>query len=316
MPRPTDATAVGRPDLGALAYEHMMDQSMYIGLSIMPLFQVPEQSMQYPVIPIESLIKSRDNTARAARAGYARADWQFEFGTFACAEHGWEELVDDKERNLYQRFFDAEVVATEIATGVILRNHEARVAAVLTASTNTTAAGVTWATAATATPKANIKTAINEMRAAGGVRPNKIVMSWTTFTNVLVTNELRDYLQYTSPHLVEGLEAQRATLARYFGVDEVLVGDVLEDTAKRGKAASLADLWPDDEVYLVAVNDSNNLRMPSVGRTFQWIEDAPDILTTESYRDETKRSNVVRVRHNVAEAVQYAGAIRKLTGTA
>lgn len=315
--RPNDSTAVSRPELGALAFEHMQDQNTFIGTAIMPIFQVPEQSMEYPVIPIEALLKNRGNTKRASRSGYARADWEFEMKTFACSEHGWEEVIDDKERNLYARFFDAEAVSTDIATDVLLRNHEARVQAVLTASANATPAGVTWATLATATPKANVKTAINAMRKQGGVRPNRIAMSWGTFSNVMNTTELKTYLQYTSPHLVDGFEGQKQTLARYFSVGEILVGDVLEDQSKRGKSpTTLTDLWPDSEVYLLAVADGPNLRTPSVGRTFQWVADAPDILTVESYRDEPRRSSVIRVRHNVAEAVQYADAVWKITGTA
>lgn len=308
------ANTVDRPDLGALAYEYLLSGAGYIGTDLMPIFPVAEQSMQYPVITLEAVLKARSNTRRASRSGYPRADWEFETQTFACAEHGWEEVIDDNERALYARFFDAEAVATEIATGILLRNHETRVAAVLAALAGNSAASAAWSNAATATPKADVQGGINAMRAATGVLPNVIAMSYSLFQECLVTAEIKDYLQYTSPHLVQGMEAQRGMLASYFGVSQVLVGDVLEDTGKRGKAASLSDVWPTDEVYLARVATDANLRQPAIGRTFMWTADAPNILTTESYRDEPIRSDVIRVRHNVAEAVQYAGAGHRVTG--
>ena len=62
MPRPTSATTVQRPDLGALAYEYLIDAAArgFIGMSVMPLFEVPEKSSDYPVIPIESLVTDQD----------------------------------------------------------------------------------------------------------------------------------------------------------------------------------------------------------------------------------------------------------------
>ena len=132
------------------------------------------------------------------------------------------------------------------------------------------------------------------MRAASGLTPNALVMSLKVFENVLGTDELKTYLQYTSPHLVDGVEAQRSTLARYFGVNQVLVGGAIQNTAKMGQSVSIADLWNDEYVNLCRVSAGGpNLREPVFGRTFLWEEDSPDTLVTESYRDEPKRAEIV-----------------------
>ncbi len=132
MPRPTSATTVQRPDLGVLAYEYLLEGSQrgFIGTQVMPIFEVPEQSADYPKIPIEALIKVQD-TKRAPKGDYPRGDWEFETGTYKCQEYGWEEPVDDVEARLYQRFFDAEMVSMEIGIDRILRGHEQRVATAL-----------------------------------------------------------------------------------------------------------------------------------------------------------------------------------------
>jgi len=88
MPTPTPANAVSRADLGAIAYEYMVDQTAFIGSQVMPVFEVAERNGEYPIITIESLL-SRQTTNRAARASYSRSDWKFKMGNYDCAEHGW-----------------------------------------------------------------------------------------------------------------------------------------------------------------------------------------------------------------------------------
>jgi len=56
------------------------------------------------------------------------------------------------------------------------------------------------------------------------------------------------------------------------------------------------------------------MKEPAIGRTMLWEDGAPDIITTETYREEAKRSDVVRVRQDVDEVYQYKGAGYILTG--
>jgi hypothetical protein len=314
MPRPTSGTTIQRPELSALAYEHMIDAADrgFIGMRVMPIFPVPEKTADYAIIPIESLIKL-PNTKRAPRAVYSRGDWEFETGTYNTVEYGWEEPVDDVEANLYRRFFDAEEVATDIAMDHILRGHEARVAAVVQNTSNAIgSANVTteWSNAASATPKADAKAAIASMRGLSGIKPNAIIMSEKVFENVMVTAEIKNYLQYTSPHLVQTEEAQRRMLALYLGVDQVLVGNAIKDNAKKGQSASLVDLWDDEYVSFARVSSGGNrLKEPVIGRTFLWEADSPQPVVVESYREEQTRADIIRARNHVAEAIIFSGAL-------
>ena len=320
MPRPTAATTIQRPDLGALAYEYMLEASRrgFIGLNVMPVFPVPEQSSDFPIIPVESLLKIPD-MKRAPRSGYARGDWKFTMGTYKCAQYGWEEPMDDVEAALYERFFDAEAVSMEIATDHLIRGHEKRVAAKLFNTGNAignAAAAVLWSTPATATPKADIKAAKTALRLASGVNANAVVMSKSTFDNLMVTAELKTYMQYTTPHLLLGYDAQKQTVARYFEVDHVLVADAMEDTAKLGQAASLGDIWRNDYVSVSRIATSPNLKEPAFGRTFLWTRMSPGILQAKTYREEKRDSTIYRVDHHTDEAIQFIGANYIITGVA
>lgn len=314
MARPASGTTVGRADLGAVAYEYFTDATRqgFIGSRLLPVFEVPEKTGQYPKIPTEALLKVPD-TKRAPRGAYNRAPWEFEMGTYDCEEYGWEEPLDDGEAAMYARLFDAEEVNVARATSILLRGYEQRVASLLFNTSNFSNSGITneWDDAANATPKADVKTAIAAMRAASGLTPNVVVMSKTVFDNVMVTSEIKSYLQYTSPHLVLGEEAQRRMLAAYFGVDEILVGGGMYDSAKKGQAMSLANVWSNEYVgfFRVASPDAMDLREPVVGRSFLWTGDTPQMLTVdEPYREEQIRSWVYRVRANVDEALVFTGA--------
>jgi hypothetical protein len=313
MPRPTSSTAVQRPDLGSVAYEYMMTESErgFIGLDIMPVFEVMEQSADYPVIPIESLLKIPD-VRRTAQGAYNRGDWKFETGSYSCEEYGFEQPVDDVEARLYQRFFDAEVIATEIAVDNVLRAHEARVQALVQSSADSNV-GTEWSTAATATPYDDVKTAKQAMRAASGLVPNVGVCSLKVFENLLATSELQGKLQYTTPIELLPVEAQRRMVAQYFGLDNLLVGGAVKDSAKKGQSFSISDLWDDEYFSLVRVsNGSPRLREPVYGRTFLWVEDSPQELMVEQYREEAIRSEIYRARHHVDEAVIFSGALYTL----
>jgi hypothetical protein len=313
MPRPTSGTTIQRPDLGAIAYEYALDgpDRGFIAQQIMPVFETPLQSSDYPVIPIEALLKPQD-TKRAPRSGYNRGDYAFETGTYACEEHGWEEPVDDVERKLYARFFDAEEVATKRSVDFLLRNYERRMQAIVQSTsviTNTAAVTTEWSTAATCTPKSDVKTAKRAMKAATGIVPNVIIISEKVFENLMITAELKTYLQYTNPHLIQTREAQRKLLALYLDLDDILVGGSQYDSAKKGQSFSLADIWDDEYATLARVSRGGpDLREPCLGRTMLWIEDSPQMLVTEQYREEQIRSDVYRVRHNVDEAIIFAGA--------
>ena len=178
MPRPTRATTLQRPDLGALAYEYMLEASQrgFIGLEILPTFDVSEQSADYPVIPIEAILKV-PVTKRAPDGSYPRSTWEFETGTYSCEEYGWEERVDDAEANLYARYFDAEEVAVKRAVDILLRQQEKRISAAVfnTSNFSSTAVSTEWSTAASCTPRADINTGKQAMRAASGLMPNVLV---------------------------------------------------------------------------------------------------------------------------------------------
>jgi hypothetical protein len=306
-----------RPELAALAFAYALEASQrgFIGLSVFPIFEVLLQASVYPVIPAEAFLKLYE-TKRTARSSYGRSDFEFDDGEYFCREHGWEEPIDDTERKMYRRFFDAETVATQRAIDILLRGQEKRIAGKVTDITKLPNGAVTkkW-NDPNASPRDDVKAAIKLMRDTIGLVPSCLCLTWNDFQNVLVAPELKDYLKFTTPYLVDTFEGQKRVLAQYLNVGAVNVGNAIYDSAKKGQKLKPADIWPNGKATLcVTPTNALDLKEPSLGRTFLWTDDSPQNLTTESYREEQTRSDIIRCRQNTDECYVFEAAGYVLTG--
>jgi len=298
--------AIFRPDLGVLVMEYVEGVTMpFIGLEVMPVFRTAKQAASYPVIPKEALLKIPD-TSRAPRGHYNRSDWAYERGQFATAEYAREEPVDDSERELFDQEAPgmADVVATMRAMSIIMRAQEKRIADTIFNTSNFTANSLTneWDDATNATPIDDINDGILAFRSQCGMLPDALIISYSTFLNFKVCDQIVDQIKYTFP----GIDINKMNslqLANLFGLPRVLVGGAIYDSAKEGLDASVADLWSNEYAALVKISSGQDITQPGVGRTFLWTEDSPTNPVVEEYREEQVRSDIYRVRHNVSESL-------------
>lgn len=306
MSRVKKDSAVYRPDLGQAVMEFFEDPSAgmgYIGLEVLPIFRTGVQAGSYPVVPVEALLKLA-SVDRTPRGTYGRDDWEYERGQFQTAERGFEELLDDSERALFDQEAPgmAEFVATRRCWNKIMRGQEYRIASKIFNSSNFTAHNVTteWDTSSSATPIDDVKDGIQAFRLQCGMLPNALVISYKNYLELQKSDQIVDQLKYTFPGIdVGNLNAQQ--MARVLGVARLLVAGAVYDSAKKGQAASVADLWDDEYAALIRTSSGPDLTEPCVGRTFMWTMDSPDNPVVEEYRDEAHRSDVYRVRHHVQE---------------
>lgn len=317
MPSLAAGSAVRRPDLGFLVQEYMAARSAYmgyIGLEVMPLLPVMEQSAVYPVIPKEVMM-TIEKTDRAMRGKYGRSDWEYENGQYATTENGWEEAVDAREAKLYASQFDAEAMAASRASTIILRGQEKRVADQVFNTTNFTANAVTneWDDAANATPIDDVKAGKLSVRSACGMLPTSLIVSYTVYQNLKRCAQIIDLIKYTFP----GLDINKLSLsqlAQVLDVPEVKVGGAVYNSAKKGQAGVVADLWSNEYAMLTRVNGGMDITDPCIGRTFMWTDDSPSNQVVETYVEDQSRSTIVRVRHDTSETLiasrTSAGAIK------
>jgi hypothetical protein len=313
-PTTTGTAAELRQDLGTVAYEHMQSASErgHIGLRLMPVFRSGVSSAKFPKWGKKNFLKRTDDL-RAAGGQYNEVGVSFDWQNFSTDDRGLKIPIDDRLQALYAAFTDVEEASTRAVIDSILMNHEARVAALAAAGGPDDEVNNEWDDAEAATPRADVKAAKMAFRAANGFLPNTLAMSLTVFENLLLTSEISEKLQYTNPIEMGGFEAQRAALAAYFGVGRIEVAGGMEDTADKGQATALAEMWDDEYCHLLYTSDGGNQIMrPCWGRTILWTpgsgggSEGDGMLIVERYRDEDRRSEMVRARYDVDEFEQMA----------
>ncbi len=321
MPAPSSTLATLRPDLATFEeFDLEMDRMGFIAHRVFPVMEVGQQAGNFGKIPIEQLLQNRD-TERAPGSGYSRGKFTFLPATYACAEHGAEEPVDDREAKMYANYFDAEQVSTRRAYDVVLRNAEKRLAALLfntntyTGASLATAAAVAWSTAASAVPVTDVENACRKVWENCGMWPNALILNRHNMRNARRTAQVIDASKSQGFMDVRAGSLNAQQLATVFDLEEVIVAGAAKNTANEGQATVLANIWSNSYAMVARIVRTNDIREPGVGRTFHWGEDGSQVGgMVETYRDETVRSNVVRVRHDTQEKHLYVEAAHLITG--
>lgn len=316
MPGPTTALSTFRPDIpGAMEeFDLEMNAAGYIGLQAARVLEVGSPSENVGKIPIESLLAERD-TLRASSGHYRSDDWEFEKWTYATAEHGFEGRLDDRLNTLYRSYFDMEVVTTKRVRGIVSRNLEKRIAALFAAATNGAAASVVWTTHASAVPLTDVETAAEAIVARTGMYPNAMIVTRKMFRQLRHVAQLVDRLKYNGIVDVVPGKITQAQMAAIFDVDYFLIAGAKKNTANSEQTASLSSIWSDTTAYLAVVATSEDPHQPCFARTAHWGEDGSTIGgVVDRYRDESRRSEMVRVRMETDEVLMYDGMCQKITG--
>jgi len=313
------STAFLRPDIGQSFEEFDLaaSQQGFVAHRVLPHFETLLQSANFSKITIESLLRNQE-TLRAPGGGYNRNKYQFEQDNYATKEHGAEEPVDDRERQMYAYSFDIERISAMRARDVVLRSAEIRVANKMFSTSTWTGAALTtavsnkWSVPGSATPVSDVHAAKAKVRASCGMLPNAVVMTWETFNNLQTNAEIIDRIKYHG-----GDDPKKITeeaLAALFQVEEVIVAGAVQNTANENQNAAISDVWNTNRVLVCKLARTRDLREPCVGRTFHFaLDGSAEGGTVEQYRDETVRSDIMRVRHDVDEKIIYAQAGHLLT---
>lgn len=305
MPFAQVGVTVTRPDLGETAKEFALERSRvnFIGLQILRTKGVQRKSATFPKIKVESYLKLVD-TKRGPRSGYARTGFEFTEGNYSCKENGLEHPLPDAEVEEHAHRFNSEIISTKIVMDRLLRNQEKRIADLLfNGSTFTpTTVGTAWDNAA-ADVLGDVETGIEAIRSGTGIRPDVLALSWTTFRAALKTTAIKEAIKYTQAFELLSDQRQMQLLADYVGVQEVLVGDGVKNTAGEGLPRALSNIWDDDFGLLALRAEDETLEIPQIGRTFVWELDSPENAVVESYREEQTRSDIIRARQNTDETV-------------
>lgn len=300
--QPATLTTI-RPDLatGVLGFSAGVDK--FMGLKLIAPVGVSVRNGSFGKVTYAQMTGGPLSVKRAPGSDYYRNDTQVTNDTFDCEEYGVEELVDDGSALVVGQYFDAEMTAAKKGIYNILYQQEVRIKTLLQ-STGTFSSGYQyacydeWDQASTATPIKDILGAKMKLYQNSGADESmgaKLVlgMSHKVFTALAGTNDVKGALGFNGPGLPPAYW-QTEAIARVLGVDEVVYSIA---------TASGSDLWDDEYAYLFFKSESSDMSIPRLGNVFRWDSDCADNALVETYRDEPRRSNVVRVRQHVDEKI-------------
>jgi hypothetical protein len=302
-----------RSDINAVVEEAAGADSFFIGDRVMPQYGVDAKSGTYPKLEIaggELLTKA--STVRQPTGSYGEISRAWTYDTYDCVDRGLEAPVDDTTQKDLSRFFNVEASQAKWCLRNMKLDHESRVAtAVMNATTfgagTSSSVAYTEALIATLNFPLDVLAAIERVR-ANGQNPNTVVMSSAvynrvrrgTLTQSWVAGSVNKGAIVTADTIAQSLASE--------GITQVLVGRSYYNSANKGQTKSMSAVWGNTYVWVGVVNNgARDLRDGGSGFTLVWNAEG-GLWVSETYRDEKRRSNMVRVRQNTTEKVVDATA--------
>jgi hypothetical protein len=299
--------SVPRADISSVLMEAVGQERLYIGQLIFPVYPSGREVGRYPkfrIGPAELLKagKGYGSTKRNETGTYNELTRKFEWDSFQTEEFGLEERVDDVVARRMESFFDAEVVTGRLLMNSLMLDYEMETA-LKTYDTNTfgdTNTVVKWTNALidTIDVPQDINAAIERMTYLGEV-PTTLVISLKLWNLIRRSKLLQTYVYGYLNVNQGGSQITEQMFANVFGLSEILIAKKSYDTTLKGIATPIVQpVWSDNFVALIRRAEGEFMN-GGVGRTIIWDADAPGgLFTSESYRDEKRRGNMLRVRSN------------------
>lgn len=319
MPQLTTQKASTRPDIAEsmMEFDLIANNAKMIGMELFPVFDAASQAGEFGRIPIEQLLEE-SKTSRASGSSYGRGEYEFEDDFYATKENGWEEPVDERDKNIYSEYFDAEVVAAERALSKIMINQEKRVSdlTISNASITGSAATAVYSNKSAATPIDDVETAVQAIYDRTGVWPDTLCLSYKLFRYLRQTDQVLNNISASGAgDRIRARDITTQMLAEVFDLDKILIAGGSRNTAAKGQDVAVAQIWDKTRMFVCKSADGMDLKDPCIGRTFHWSQDGSTIGgTVESYWEENKRSDIYRVRHETHEKLIYAELGQRITG--
>lgn len=236
----------------------------------------------------------REVKRRAPGSNFRRAGLILSSDSYASEQYALEyPLPDEVLENQ-----DAAVNVEMAANDYLYDQHMLELEYQFATSYMTTGAGWTsgtktakWST--TSTPVKDVTGAIRSIRSAlGSSASHRFVgLGGTIVETALIGNaDISARIQYVQR---AGAADIRAALAAVLGLDELIIADRVQNTAKEGATAAYSPLI-DDDFLIVAVPTTPGLMTPAAGYNFCWNEGGRGDYYVERYRSEEVKSDVLR----------------------
>lgn len=260
---------------------------------IAPSSKVDQKSGTFFIYTRDFWFRRPQGVKRGSDGEYSRVGYGVSTDTYNTDEHGLEHAIDDAKRKASQTPEDLETIGTQYLTNLIQLELEKQVAAAafvtgVWGTSNTLTGANKWSDYDGSDPIANVDLATRTVKRNTGAKPNTLFVGRLGWENLKEHPLILDKYKHTQKGIMTP-----ELVAAVLDVDELVVGDSVENTAQEGASFTGGDIWTDNALVLVRNNPA--LGVANGAYTFQWDERGNIPWAVETYRDEKVRSDILRV---------------------
>ena len=253
----------------------------YIWDQVFPMVPVENRSDEYYVYDkgywFADEAQRRAQGTRAARGGYKISSC-----TYTCQEFAIAKAVTDGMRDNADDPIKPEIEAVEYSTDRLLLRLERDVAGEVFGNnwSGSATPSPTWDDD-TSDPLGDMENAISTFIGTIGRKPNVGVMGYQVLRDLKVHPDILDRIKYTERGIVT-----EDLLAALFGLDKLLVGTAIYNTAAEEATASLSFIWG-KHFWFGYVPPSPGLMIPAAGYCFVWKD-----RVVERFREDQEHQDI------------------------
>lgn len=270
--------------------------NQFVGLDILPSRDAPTRTGTYPVFGAEQFDNDWSKE-RAPGSNFNRQDFKYDGQTFNCKQYALEGILPDEDANQANDDGISDVqsaLAMKLQRNLMV-GHERRVSSIVyAAGFNTTSATATMGSAS-AKPIKDIQNAVERLNGNGHYDNLALIIEVGLYNMLINTDDVRKIFNGAAVY------TNRQVLLDAFGVEQIILCPTRFNAAGKGKDANRSKIWPTDK-YLVGAIAGGDFAAGGLGRTISYNPNG-GVFTAEQYREESVKSDVLRVYNSVDEVV-------------
>lgn len=266
----------------------------YVADKIFPIVDVEKEAGKIPVLTKEHFRLYNTKRASGANSNVVDLDLLEDPISYSLSEHDFGVPIDYRESG------DSEIAlethAANVVAEVLMLRREKAIADLLQATANYTNSNWSSPTTkwnqASSTPLADLRGAIENVRARIGRKPNRVLIAANAYATLIDHNDFTDRIKYTTMGVVTP-----QMLASLLDVEEVIVGGAVY---ANDAMTSMTPVWNESVVIAhvtPGVRAQRNPLIPSFGYTLQ----KKGYPQADKYMKEGNKVGVVRGTYLEAE---------------
>lgn len=302
QPTPSDVH-VNAP-LTNVSIAYLQDQSEFIADKMFPAVPVKKQSDRYFAYDKGNFFRGKAQRRGPAEESAGTGFTIDNTPSYFCDVWALHHDVDDQVRANADAAIDVDRDATEFVTRDLILTREVQWASQYFTTGkwtgSSTGSDITvapkWGSPGS-TPIADIRTELRSIKRKNGFRGNKVAMGETTWDVLQDHPDFLERIKFTQTAIVT-----TGLFAAVLGVNEVLIGGAVINTANEGTNADALDFLFGDNLLAVYSPPRPGLLTPAAGYTFNWTDLVGGFMRVLSFRIEWKKAQ--RVEGEMAFALK------------